>query len=161
MASLGRAGLLFAVFYGLYYFVLSGSGLHLWYLETVHSSCSWLLNVIGLEHEASWNKYDQRGLLKTDVWAEVGVDKRSDGMLELSLLLAAVVAWAVAIPRKLLFVVLAVLMVFAIVVMRLTAGLYVEHYAPLRYEMFVTWISPTVLLLAVMLLFLLYVRKSR
>lgn len=156
-----RAVLIFAVLYGSYYFLLEGSKLHLFYLENMHSLCSWLLNLFGLEHEAIWNKYTQLGRLKTETWAEVGVDKRSDGILEISLLLAALLAWAVAWPRKLIFSVVGVVLLYVLVALRISMGLMVDHYMPLRYDTITTWVFPTLLFAFIMLYFIAYIQPSK
>ena len=148
-----KAIVIFAAIYGLYTFFLIDSKLYLLYLESMHSSTSALLNWIGLDHQAKFNHYLRAGSLKTDLWAEVSVDSRTDAILEITILIAAISAWSSRLTPKILYITAGLFIFYGLAILRITAAMLVDQYAPLRYEIIATWVLPIALIVLVLLYF--------
>lgn len=154
-----KAVVLFVCLYGAYQYLLMETRPYSKYLQITHTAVSSLLNNAGLEHEAKFSRHAYSGTFKTEEWAEVAVDKRSDGLLEIIILVSVVLAWSGSWLRKISYAVVGAGLLYGLYIARLTAAMLVDQYAPLRYDLMATWVFPLVPILFIVVYFLLFIRE--
>ncbi len=127
-----------------------------------HSSAS--LDIIGISHELQQSYVhviDYLDTLMTDVDVRIVVDSSYDGLHAMFLFIAAAIAWPSSLGRKLVYIPLALLTLYALNVARITATVAVQQFIPLSHNLFHHWITPALtIVLPMILLFLIWVRFS-
>ena len=119
-----------------------------------------LLNILGEQAELSSLPNGMLGEIRAHDGAVIRFGEGTDGLMIMSALVAAIVAWPGSLLKKIAAVVLSVITIFILNIMRVAAMLKVDVYFPLQFDVMNTWVLPGALVLGALGCFLLWIKVS-
>jgi len=149
-----RALFIFGATYSAYYFFLIDTSFYVWHIETIHNYVSKLSDWLGIAHSSSFDSHgSMSGFLRTDVGAEVHINSSVDGLLEIMIATAAILAWPGNPIMKVAYLIAGVILFYVLAITRATAAFWTDQYAPLNRDIVVTWVLPSLLIFIVLAYF--------
>lgn len=131
------------------------------YLELLTSLAAKCLNLIGEDAVPFWNASN----LMTDIHvradgAYITVTQDSDASIFYALMLAMILPWPGKIWKRALAAAVGIALIFSLNILHIAAMMLVDIHIPIHFDLMANWLLPLALAGAVMVYFILWMRKS-